>query len=68
MKDNTRGANFYRYKCGELRQSEGEKKIVGKNSSIQMCVCVLQCPSSLEDYSFYRVVCVCERERERLSL
>ena len=72
MKDNMRGSNSRRFKCGELRQSEEEKKIAGERAqvakSVRVCVlfCSAQCLSSLQDWGFtslhecvYVHVCVC---------
>lgn len=39
MKDNTQGANSFRYKCSELKQLEGEWEIEEKELKF-VCVCV----------------------------
>lgn len=53
MKDNTQGANSFRYKCSELKQLEGEWEIEEKSSNL--CVFVFSCCK----ISFLVCVCVC---------
>lgn len=73
MKDNMQEANS-RYKCGELKQSAQARKIVGKSSSCQICVCVcfLQCSIAVffGGLEFFQGVCVnvCVRSPVGLKL